>query len=66
MDAMINKVLGIVIGAVLVGALAGTAISAIMNVNKTGWDAATTALYALVGIFVALAFALIFVRMATD
>jgi hypothetical protein len=66
MDNIINKILGVVIGAVLVGALAGTAISSIMNVNKTGWDSSTTAIYALVGIFVALAFALVFVKIAMD
>lgn len=65
MNDIINKVVGILVGAVLVGAVIGTAIGSVVNVNTSGWDAPTIAIYGLVGIFIALAIALMFIKIAT-
>lgn len=37
---MIGKIIGLTLGAVFLGAVAGTAITAIMNVSTTDWGAA--------------------------
>jgi hypothetical protein len=37
---MIGKLISLVVGAVFVGALAGTAVTAILNVDTSGWGSA--------------------------
>lgn len=49
---MIGKLIGLVLGCVFIGALAGTAVTAIVDVNTTGWGAPSIALWAVMGICV--------------
>jgi len=49
---MLGKLIGLVIGAVFIGALAGTAVTAITNVNTSGWGAPGIALWSVMGICV--------------
>jgi hypothetical protein len=47
---MLGKLIGLVLGAVFVGALAGTAVTAVVNVNTSGWGAPSIALWGVVAI----------------
>jgi len=49
---MLGKLVSLVLGAVFIGALAGTAVTAIVNVNTSGWGAPSIALWGVVGICV--------------
>jgi hypothetical protein len=49
---MLGKLIGLVLGAVFIGALAGTAVTAITNVNTSGWGAPGIALWGVMGICV--------------
>ena len=49
---MLGKLIGLVLGAVFIGALAGTAVTAIVDVNTSGWGAPGIALWGVMGIVV--------------
>jgi hypothetical protein len=61
---MLGKLLGLVLGAVFVGALAPTAVTAIMDANTTGWDAAPLALWGIVAICVVAGFIILILKEA--
>ena len=52
---MLGKIIGLTISAVFIGALAGTAVTAIMNVDTSTWGAAAP-LWVVCGIAVVASF----------
>lgn len=55
MDVM-EKIIGIAIGAILVASIAPTAISQLVNASTSGWGTAELAVWGVVPVFVVLAF----------
>ena len=66
MDAIINKVIALTVGAVLVGALLPVGVASIINANTTGWGTANIALWGVVTIMLIVAVVILFVKIATS
>jgi hypothetical protein len=61
---MLGKIIGLVLGAVFVGALAGTAITTIRAVNTSSWGGPAAALWAVMGLVVIAGFVILILKEA--
>jgi hypothetical protein len=59
---VLGKLIGLVLGAVFVGALAGTAVTAIINATHVGWTATDLALWAILPIVVVAGFIIVILK----
>jgi hypothetical protein len=60
---MIGKLIGLVLACVIIGAVAGTAVTAIVNVNTSTWGSAAP-LWLILPIVVVIAFVLLLLKEA--
>jgi hypothetical protein len=60
---MIGKLIGLVLGCVIIGAVAGTAVTAIVNVDTSTWGGAAP-LWLILPIVVVIAFVLLLLKEA--
>ena len=59
---MLGKLIGLVLGAVFLGALAPTAIAAIVNTSTVGWGAGAIALWGILAVVVCAAFVILILK----
>lgn len=60
---MLGKIIGLTLGAVFIGAVAGTAVSAVMNVDTATWGTAAP-LWVVVGIAIVAGFIILVLKEA--
>jgi len=59
---MLGKLVGLVLGAVFLGALAPTAVAAIVNTSTVGWGAGPIAIWGVMALIVVAAFAILILK----
>jgi uncharacterized membrane protein YidH (DUF202 family) len=64
-ESYVNKMVGLLIIAILVGALVPTSMTAIKSANQTNWTTSEVSTYSIIGIMIIIAVVLMIVKIAT-